>query len=182
MVKVKICANKSIEEAKMCIDAGADIIGILVGQEHTSNDFVDKYIAKEIESTDREFLANMWSGNPNGAPHRWIERKEEGDNGDYDMQRNSGTWEENKEFLTSHYPITKGWFQGKEKSMSDEIKQLKQENAQDKEQIARLQKMLETTLEFCNKVRQSAVGKIFFGKDAKKLPSKNELPEGRDER
>ena len=30
MVKVKICANKSVEEAKMCLDAGADIIGILV--------------------------------------------------------------------------------------------------------------------------------------------------------
>ena len=48
MIKVKICANKSIEDAKMSIDAGADIIGILVGQEHTSNDFVDKYTAKEI--------------------------------------------------------------------------------------------------------------------------------------
>lgn len=48
MVKVKICANKSIEEAKMSIEAGADIIGILVGQEHSSNDFVDKYKAKEI--------------------------------------------------------------------------------------------------------------------------------------
>ena len=48
MVKVKICANKSLEDAKMSIDAGADIIGILVGQEHTSNDFVDEYKAKEI--------------------------------------------------------------------------------------------------------------------------------------
>lgn len=48
MVKVKICANKSIEEAQMCLDAGADIIGILVGQEHTSNDFVNKETAKEI--------------------------------------------------------------------------------------------------------------------------------------
>ena len=48
MVKVKICANKSIDEAKMCLDAGADIIGILVGQEHTSNDFVNKETAKEI--------------------------------------------------------------------------------------------------------------------------------------
>lgn len=48
MVKVKICANRSIEDAKMSIEAGADIIGILVGQEHTSNDFVDKYKAKEI--------------------------------------------------------------------------------------------------------------------------------------
>ena len=46
-MKVKICANTSIEEAQMCIDAGADIIGILVGQEHASNDFVDKEKAKE---------------------------------------------------------------------------------------------------------------------------------------
>lgn len=45
---VKICANKSIEDAKICLDAKADIIGILVGQEHTSNDFVNKETAKEI--------------------------------------------------------------------------------------------------------------------------------------
>lgn len=48
MIKVKICANRNIEDAKMSIEAGADIIGVLVGQEHTSNDFVDKYTAKEI--------------------------------------------------------------------------------------------------------------------------------------
>ena len=48
MVKVKICANRSIEDAKMSIDASADIIGILVGQAHSSTDFVDKYTAKEI--------------------------------------------------------------------------------------------------------------------------------------
>ena len=48
MVKVKICANKSIEDAKMSLDAKADIIGILVGKKHESVDFVDKYKAKEI--------------------------------------------------------------------------------------------------------------------------------------
>lgn len=48
MVKVKICANRSIEDAKVCIDAGADVIGILVGQEHTSDDFVTKHKAKQI--------------------------------------------------------------------------------------------------------------------------------------
>ena len=48
MVKVKICANRSIEDAKISLLAKADIIGILVGQEHNSVDFVDKYIAKEI--------------------------------------------------------------------------------------------------------------------------------------
>ena len=48
MVKVKICANRSIEDAKMSLEANADIIGILVGQKHNSVDFVDKYKAKEI--------------------------------------------------------------------------------------------------------------------------------------
>ena len=48
MVKVKICANRSIADAEMSLNAGADVIGILVGQEHTSNDFIDKYTAKEI--------------------------------------------------------------------------------------------------------------------------------------
>lgn len=48
MVSVKICANKSIKDAKMCLDAGADIIGILVGQEHNSTDFVDKDKALKI--------------------------------------------------------------------------------------------------------------------------------------
>lgn len=47
-MKVKICANTSVEEAQMCLDAKADVIGILVGQEHSSNDFVDKEKAKEI--------------------------------------------------------------------------------------------------------------------------------------
>lgn len=45
---VKICANKSVDEAKMCLDAGADIIGVLVGQEHNSTDFITKEKAKEI--------------------------------------------------------------------------------------------------------------------------------------
>lgn len=45
---VKICANKSVQEAKMCLDAGADVIGILVGQEHNSTDFVNKETAREI--------------------------------------------------------------------------------------------------------------------------------------
>ena len=50
-MKVKICANTSIEEAQMCLEAGADIIGILVGQEHASNDFVDRDKAKENDKT-----------------------------------------------------------------------------------------------------------------------------------
>lgn len=45
---VKICANRSIEDAQMCLDAGADVIGLLVGQKHNSLDFIDKFKAKEI--------------------------------------------------------------------------------------------------------------------------------------
>lgn len=45
---VKICANKTKEHAKMCIDAGADFLGLLVGQEHESVDFIDKITARDI--------------------------------------------------------------------------------------------------------------------------------------
>lgn len=47
-MQVKICANKSIEDAKNCIEANADIIGILVGKKHHSDDFVNKETAKKI--------------------------------------------------------------------------------------------------------------------------------------
>ena len=47
-MKVKICANKSIYDAESCLIAGADIIGILVGQKHESDDFVDLETAKKI--------------------------------------------------------------------------------------------------------------------------------------
>ena len=47
-MKVKICANKTVYDAESCLEAGADIIGILVGQKHNSNDFVSKETAKMI--------------------------------------------------------------------------------------------------------------------------------------
>lgn len=47
-MKVKICANKNIYDAQSCIEANADIIGVLVGQEHSSNDFINKDVAREI--------------------------------------------------------------------------------------------------------------------------------------
>lgn len=53
MVKVKICANKNINDAKMCLQAKADIIGVLVGQKHHSNDFIDKEQALKI----RKYIA-----------------------------------------------------------------------------------------------------------------------------
>ncbi len=50
MVKVKVCANKSVNDARICLDSGVDIIGILVGQTHYSNDFINQETAKEIVS------------------------------------------------------------------------------------------------------------------------------------
>lgn len=47
-MKVKICANKSIKDAKMCLDAKADIIGVLVGTKQSNADFIDKERAKKI--------------------------------------------------------------------------------------------------------------------------------------
>lgn len=47
-MKVKICANKNIYDAESCIQAGADIIGVLVGQKHNSNDFINEETAKKI--------------------------------------------------------------------------------------------------------------------------------------
>ena len=47
-MKVKVCANKSIYDAQSCIEAKADIVGVLVGQEHSSKDFIDKDTAKKI--------------------------------------------------------------------------------------------------------------------------------------
>ena len=45
---VKICANIDIIDANMTLNAGADLLGVLVGQEHSSVDFITKEKAKEI--------------------------------------------------------------------------------------------------------------------------------------
>lgn len=48
MAVVKICANRSVEEACFSVEAGADIIGVLVGKKHNSPDFITKEVAREI--------------------------------------------------------------------------------------------------------------------------------------
>ncbi|MFI3307091.1 MAG: phosphoribosylanthranilate isomerase [Mycoplasmatota bacterium] len=47
-IKVKICATKNSCQAQNIIESKADIIGLLVGQKHTSDDFITKEEAKEI--------------------------------------------------------------------------------------------------------------------------------------
>ena len=56
---VKICANRSIEDAKMCIEAGADFLGILVGQKYSSLDFVTKYEAKQIVDYANKYIKTV---------------------------------------------------------------------------------------------------------------------------
>ncbi len=48
MVTVKICGVRRIEDALLAMDAGADEIGLLVGQRHTSVDFVSVETAAAI--------------------------------------------------------------------------------------------------------------------------------------
>jgi phosphoribosylanthranilate isomerase len=48
MVRVKICGIRSREEAEIAVAAGADAIGLLVGQIHESPDFISAETAREI--------------------------------------------------------------------------------------------------------------------------------------
>ena len=48
MVTVKICGVRRVTDALLAIAAGADEIGLLVGQRHTSGDFISVEMAAEI--------------------------------------------------------------------------------------------------------------------------------------
>lgn len=48
-MKIQMAGIRTVEDAKMCIENGIDIIGLLVGQTHNSDDFISKELAKEIQ-------------------------------------------------------------------------------------------------------------------------------------
>ena len=46
---IQMAGIRNKEDALMCVNHGVDIIGLLVGQAHTSDDFISKEKAKEIK-------------------------------------------------------------------------------------------------------------------------------------
>ena len=51
MIHVQMAGIRNKEDALMCVEMGVDIIGLLVGQMHTSDDFLTKEKAKEIKDS-----------------------------------------------------------------------------------------------------------------------------------
>ena len=48
-VVVQMAGIRNKEDALMCVECGVDIIGLLVGQKHTSDDFITKEMARDIK-------------------------------------------------------------------------------------------------------------------------------------
>ena len=49
MIHIQMAGIRNKEDALMCVEEGVDIIGLLVGQMHTSDDFLTKEAAKIIK-------------------------------------------------------------------------------------------------------------------------------------
>lgn len=48
-MNIQMAGIRNVKDALMCVDCGVNIIGLLVGQAHTSDDFISKELAKEIK-------------------------------------------------------------------------------------------------------------------------------------
>jgi phosphoribosylanthranilate isomerase len=59
MVRVKICGIRRYEDARLAIDAGADALGFLVGQNHPSPDFLEVEQARAIVSVLPPFITSV---------------------------------------------------------------------------------------------------------------------------
>lgn len=59
MIRVKICGIKRKEDALLAISYGADAIGLLVGQTHTSDDFIDADTARDIVKALPPFCSSV---------------------------------------------------------------------------------------------------------------------------
>lgn len=50
-MNIQMAGIRNVEDAKMCVKAGVNIIGLLVGQMHNSDDFITKERALEIKKS-----------------------------------------------------------------------------------------------------------------------------------
>ena len=48
-MNIQMAGIRNVNDALMCVDCGVNIIGLLVGQEHTSDDFISKELARAIK-------------------------------------------------------------------------------------------------------------------------------------
>ncbi len=48
-MNIQMAGIRSVKDALMCVECGVNIIGLLVGQAHTSDDFITKELAREIK-------------------------------------------------------------------------------------------------------------------------------------
>lgn len=56
MIRVKICGIRRLQDARLAAEAGADAIGLLVGQKHPSGDFLEPEAAAAIVALCPPFL------------------------------------------------------------------------------------------------------------------------------
>ncbi|MDR0978393.1 MAG: phosphoribosylanthranilate isomerase [Lachnospiraceae bacterium] len=66
-MRVKICGIKNIEDGLKAVEFGADAIGLLVGQEHNSKDFISISTAKEIVNKMPPFVSTVLVTHINNA-------------------------------------------------------------------------------------------------------------------
>ena len=59
MVKVKICGNRSPDEVRMAVEAGADAVGLLVGIRHDTEDSLEPEIARDIVRQTPLFVSTV---------------------------------------------------------------------------------------------------------------------------
>ena len=48
---IQVAGLRTVKDALLCVECGVDIIGLLVGQMHTSDDFISKETAKQIKAS-----------------------------------------------------------------------------------------------------------------------------------
>ena len=59
MARVKICGMRSFSDMQIAVQRGADAIGFLVGQLHSSPDFVPANVAAEISASTPPFVTTV---------------------------------------------------------------------------------------------------------------------------